>query len=78
MKNWQKKVLAVVLAIALIITGFATSTFVDNSSSKVGKETTVSKTKDNKSDVQRLTQYPLKIPRLKSLKSLMYLTRKVM
>lgn len=53
MKNWQKKVLAVVLAIALIITGFATSTFVDNSSSKVGKETTVSKTNDNKSDVAK-------------------------
>lgn len=53
MKNWQKKVLAVVLAIALIITGFATSTFVDNSSSKVVKETTVSKTNDNKSDVAK-------------------------
>lgn len=53
MKNWQKKVLAVVLAIALIITGFATSTFVDNSSSKVAKETTVSKTNDNKSDVAK-------------------------
>ena len=26
MKNWQKKVLAVVLAVALIVTGFATST----------------------------------------------------
>lgn len=53
MKNWQKKVLAVVLAIALIITGFATSTFVDNSSSKVVKETTVSKTNDNKSDAAK-------------------------
>lgn len=53
MKNWQKKVLAVVLAIALIITGFATSTFVDNSSSKVVKETTVSKTNDNKSNVAK-------------------------
>ena len=53
MKNWQKKVLAVVLAVALIVTCFATSTFVDNSSSKVGKETTVSKTNDNKSDVAK-------------------------
>ena len=75
MKNWQKKVLAVVLAVALIVTGFATSTFMDGNSNKVVKETTVSKTNDNKSDV---TQYPLKIPILKSLKSLMYLTRKVM
>lgn len=60
MKNWQKKVLAVVLAIALIITGFATSTFVDNSSSKVGKETTVSKTKDNKSDVAKVDTVSIK------------------
>lgn len=60
MKIWQKKVLAVVLAIALIITGFATSTFVDNSSSKVGKETTVSKTKDNKSDVAKVDTVSIK------------------
>ncbi len=60
MKNWQKKVLAVVLAIALIITGFATSTFVDNNSSKVGKETTVSKTKDNKSDVAKVDTVSIK------------------
>lgn len=60
MKNWQKKVLAVVLAIALIITGFATSTFVDNSSSKVGKETTVLKTKDNKSDVAKVDTVSIK------------------
>lgn len=60
MKNWQKKVLAVVLAVALIITGFATSTFVDNSSSKVGKETTVSKTKDNKSDVAKVDTVSIK------------------
>lgn len=60
MKNWQKKVLAVVLAIALIITGFATSTFVDNSSSKVGKETTVSKTKDNRSDVAKVDTVSIK------------------
>lgn len=60
MKNWQKKALAVVLAIALIITGFATSTFVDNSSSKVGKETTVSKTKDNKSDVAKVDTVSIK------------------
>lgn len=60
MKNWQKKVLAVVLAIALIITSFATSTFVDNSSSKVGKETTVSKTKDNKSDVAKVDTVSIK------------------
>lgn len=53
MKNWQKKVLAVVLAIALIITGFATSTFMDGNSNKVVKETTVSKTNDNKSDVAK-------------------------
>lgn len=60
MKNWQKKVLAVVLAIALIITGFATSTFVDNSSSKVAKETTVSKTNDNKSDVAKVDTVSIK------------------
>ncbi len=60
MKNWQKKVLAVVLAIALIITGFATTTFLDNSSSKVGKETTVSKTKDNKSDVAKVDTVSIK------------------
>lgn len=53
MKNWQKKVLAVVLAVALIITGFATSTFMDGNSNKVVKETTVSKTNDNKSDVAK-------------------------
>lgn len=53
MKNWQKKVLAVVLAIALIVTGFATSTFMDGNSNKVVKETTVSKTNDNKSDVAK-------------------------
>ena len=53
MKNWQKKVLAVVLAVALIVTGFATSTFMDGNSNKVGKETTVSKTNDNKSDVAK-------------------------
>lgn len=53
MKNWQKKVLAVVLAVALIVTGFATSTFMDGNSNKVVKETTVSKTKDNKSDVAK-------------------------
>ena len=41
MKNWQKKVLAVVLAVALIVTGFATSTFMDGNSNKVVKETTV-------------------------------------
>ena len=44
MKNWQKKVLAVVLAVALIVTGFATSTFIDGNSNKVVKETTVSNT----------------------------------
>lgn len=60
MKNWQKKVLAVVLAIALIITGFATSTFVDNSSNKVVKETTVSKTNDNKSDVAKVDTVSIK------------------
>lgn len=53
MKNWQKKVLAVVLAVALIVTGFATSTFMDGNSNKVVKETTVSKTNDNKSDVAK-------------------------
>ena len=53
MKNWQKKVLAVVLAVALIVTGFATSTFTDGNSNKVVKETTVSKTNDNKSDVAK-------------------------
>lgn len=53
MKNWQKKVLAVVLAVALIVTGFATSTFMDDNSNKVVKETTVSKTNDNKSDVAK-------------------------
>lgn len=53
MKNWQKKVLAVVLAVALIATGFATSTFIDGNSNKVVKETTVSKTNDNKSDVAK-------------------------
>ena len=53
MKNWQKKVLAVVLAVALIVTGFATSTFIDGNSNKVVKETTVSKTNDNKSDVAK-------------------------
>lgn len=53
MKNWQKKVLAVVLAVALIVTGFATSIFMDGNSNKVVKETTVSKTNDNKSDVAK-------------------------
>ena len=53
MKNWQKKVLVVVLAVALIVTGFATSTFMDGNSNKVVKETTVSKTNDNKSDVAK-------------------------
>lgn len=53
MKNWQKKVLAVVLAVALIVTGFATSTYMDGNSNKVVKETTVSKTNDNKSDVAK-------------------------
>lgn len=53
MKNWQKKILAVVLAVALIVTGFATSTFMDGNSNKVVKETTVSKTNDNKSDVAK-------------------------
>ena len=53
MKNWQKKVLAVVLAVALIVTGFETSTFMDGNSNKVVKETTVSKTNDNKSDVAK-------------------------
>ena len=53
MKNWQKKVLAVVLAVALIVTCFATSTFMDGNSNKVVKETTVSKTNDNKSDVAK-------------------------
>ena len=53
MKNWQKKVLAVVLAVALIVTGFATSTFMDGNSNKIVKETTVSKTNDNKSDVAK-------------------------
>ena len=53
MKNWQKKVLAVVLAVALIVTGFATSTFMDGNSNKVVKEITVSKTNDNKSDVAK-------------------------
>lgn len=53
MKNWQKKVLAVVLAVALIVTGFVTSTFMDGNSNKVVKETTVSKTNDNKSDVAK-------------------------
>ena len=53
MKNWQKKVLAVVLAVALIVTGFATSTFMDGNSNKVVKETTVFKTNDNKSDVAK-------------------------
>ena len=53
MKNWQKKVLAVVLVVALIVTGFATSTFMDGNSNKVVKETTVSKTNDNKSDVAK-------------------------
>lgn len=53
MKNWQKKVLAVVLAVALIVTGFATSTFMDGNRNKVVKETTVSKTNDNKSDVAK-------------------------
>ena len=53
MKNWQKKVFAVVLAVALIVTGFATSTFMDGNSNKVVKETTVSKTNDNKSDVAK-------------------------
>ena len=38
MKNWQKKVLVVVLAVALIVTGFATSTFMDGNSNKVVKE----------------------------------------
>lgn len=54
MKNWQKKVLVVVLAVALIVTGFATSTFMDGNSNKVVKETTVSKTNDNKSDVAKV------------------------
>lgn len=53
MKNWQKKVLAVVLAVALIVTCFATSTYMDGNSNKVVKETTVSKTNDNKSDVAK-------------------------
>lgn len=53
MKNWQKKVLVVVLAVALIVTGFATSTFMDGNRNKVVKETTVSKTNDNKSDVAK-------------------------
>lgn len=53
MKNWQKKVLAVVLAVALIVTYFATSTYMDGNSNKVVKETTVSKTNDNKSDVAK-------------------------
>ena len=53
MKNWQKKVLVVVLAVALIVTGFAISTFMDGNSNKVVKETTVSKTNDNKSDVAK-------------------------
>lgn len=48
-----EKVLAVVLAVALIVTGFATSTFMDGNSNKVVKETTVSKTNDNKSDVAK-------------------------
>ena len=67
MKNWQKKVLAVVLAVALIVTGFATSTFMDGNSNKVVKETTVSKTNDR-----------TRILRLKSLKSLMCLRTKTM
>lgn len=78
MKNWQKKVLAVVLAVALIVTGFATSTFMDGNSNKVVKETTVSKTNDNKSDVARQTLYRTRILRLKSLKSLMCLRTKTM
>ena len=53
MKNWQKKVLAVVLAVALIVTCFATSTYMDGNSNKAVKETTVSKTNDNKSDVAK-------------------------
>lgn len=53
MKNWQKKVLAVVLAVALIVTCFATSTYMEGNSNKVVKETTVSKTNDNKSDVAK-------------------------
>lgn len=60
MKNWQKKVLAVVLAVALIVTGFATSTFMDGNSNKVVKETTVSKTKDNKSDVAKVDTVSIK------------------
>ena len=48
-----EKVLAVVLAVALIVTGFATSTFMDGNRNKVVKETTVSKTNDNKSDVAK-------------------------
>lgn len=60
MKNWQKKVLAVVLAVALIVTGFATSTFMDGNSNKVGKETIVSNTKDNKSDVAKVDTVSIK------------------
>lgn len=60
MKNWQKKVLAVVLAVALIVTGFATSTFMDGNSNKVVKETTVSKTNDNKSDVAKVDTVSIK------------------
>lgn len=60
MKNWQKKVLAVVLAVALIVTGFATSTFMDGNSNKVGKETIVSNTKDNKLDVAKVDTVSIK------------------
>lgn len=60
MKNWQKKVLAVVLAVALIVTGFATSTFMDGNSNKEVKETTVSKTNDNKSDVAKVDTVSIK------------------
>lgn len=55
-----EKVLAVVLAVALIVTGFATSTFMDGNSNKVVKETTVSKTKDNKSDVAKVDTVSIK------------------
>ncbi len=79
MKNWQKKVLAVVLAVALIVTGFATSTFMDGNSNKVVKKKQQFLKQMITSQMwQRQTLYRTRILRLKSLKSLMCLRTKTM